>query len=156
MVRKIKPVSRFTKIEEEIDRIIGEVFFHKKDFFGLDEGWIPHVDIYEKENEIAIETEIPGVSQKDITILLHSNRIEIRGVKRENLRAAKVRYLRLERESGTFRRIVYLPASVVPEKTKAILSNGILTIILRKPGKKKEKEVMVKIQETRENSGRKK
>lgn len=156
MVRKIKPVPRFAKIEEEIDRIIGEVFFQKKDFLGLDEGWIPHVDIYEKDNEIAIETEVPGVSQKDITILLHSNRIEIRGVKRENLGAAKIKYLRLEREYGTFRRILYLPASAVPEKTKAFLSNGILTIILMKPKKKEEKEVMVKIQEPGEISGRKK
>ena len=156
MVKRIKPISRFAKFEEEINRTIGEVFSQKKDFLGLDEGWVPYVDIYEKEDEIAIETEIPGVSQRDITILLHSNRIEIRGIKKENLPAEKVRYLRLEREYGTFRRIIFLPASVVPEKTKAILVNGILTIILKKLRRRKEEEVMVKIQEPSENLGRKK
>jgi len=147
MVRKIRPVSRIAKIEAEINRIIGEVFFSKRDFFGLDEGWVPGVDIYERADEITVETEVPGVSQKDITILLHSNRLEIRGVKKENLPSEEIRYLRLEREYGVFRRVIFLPCLVIPEKSKAILENGILTIVLRKLKKKKEKKVMVKIQE---------
>jgi len=155
MVKKIKPVSRIAKIEEEINKIIGEAFFQKKDFFGLDEGWVPCVDIYEKGNEITIETELPGITQKDITILLHSNRIEIRGTKRENMPSVKFRYLRLEREFGTFRRLISLPGSVIPEKTRATFANGILTIELRKSRRREEKEVKVKIQKTDKSLRRK-
>ncbi len=155
MVKTIKPVSRIAKIEEEINRIIGEVFYRKEDYFGLDEGWVPCIDIYEKDNKITIETELPGVTQRDIVILLHSSRIEIRGRKKENLPSSKFRYLRLEREFGNFRRIVSLPHSVVPEKTKATLVNGILTIELRKLKRKEEKEVKVKIQKPDKSTGRK-
>ena len=155
MVKTIKPISRIAKIEEEINRIIGEVFYRKEDYFGLDEGWVPCIDIYEKENKITIETELPGVTQRDIIILLHSNRIEIRGRKKENLPSSKFRYLRLEREFGNFRRIISLPRSVVPEKTKATLVNGILTIELRKLRRKEEKEVKVKIQKPDKPTGRK-
>jgi len=150
MVKRIKPISRIAKIEAEINRIIGEVFFQKKDLLSLDESWIPCVDIYEKENEITVETEIPGVSQKDITILLHNNKMEIRGVKKENLPPTTIKYLRLEREYGTFRRVIFLPGSVIPEKTSATFENGILTIVLRKSSQRKEREVKVKIKEAEE------
>lgn len=153
MVRKIKPVSRIAKIEAEINRIMGEVFSPKKEFLGLDEGWIPCVDIYEKENEITIETEVPGVSQKDITILLHNNRIEIRGVKKENLPPAGIRYLRLEKEYGSFRRVISLPGAVIPERTRATLENGVLSIVMRKLKRIREKEVMVKIREAEGSFG---
>ncbi len=145
MIKKIKPVSSIIKIEEEIQRIISEAFLQKKEILELNEGWVPYLDIYEKENEIIVETELPGVSQKDITISLHSNRIEVKGMKRENPISEKTKYLRLEREYGNFRRVVSLPTSIIPEKTKARLENGILTIILKK-FKKKEKEVLVKIE----------
>jgi len=56
MVRRIKPVSRIAKIETEINRIIGEAFFRKKNYLGLEEAGVPCVDIYERGNRITIET----------------------------------------------------------------------------------------------------
>ncbi|MBW1947882.1 MAG: Hsp20/alpha crystallin family protein, partial [Deltaproteobacteria bacterium] len=74
--------------------------------------------------------------------------IEIKGVKRERRSCSPVRYFRLEREFGTFRRIVFLPSAVVPEKSKALLENGILTVTMKKYRKKKEKEIVVKVQKS--------
>ena len=155
MVKRIKPVTRIEKIEEEINRIIGEVFFHKKDALSFEEGWIPRVDIYEKGSEIVIETEVPGVFQKDVIILLHSNKIEIRGKKRENLSDKNIRYVRLEREYGTFRRVISLPGLVIPEKTQATLVNGVLIISMRKYAQEKAQKVQVRIQKTNDKFGEK-
>lgn len=146
MIKKIKPVSRIVKIEAEINKIVGEVFFKKKELLGLDEGWIPYVDISEQENEFTVEVELPGVFQKDVTLVLHSNRLEIKGVKRENLPKRKIEYVRLEREYGTFRRFVFLPGIIIPEKAKASLENGVLSIVLKKYKKKRERGVVLKIQ----------
>ena len=148
MIKKIRPVSRIVKIEAEINKIFGEFFSHKKELFGLEESWVPYVDISEKEDEVIIKAELPGVAQKDISILLHSNRIELKGIKREKKSRSNVRYFRLEREFGIFRRIVFLPSAVFPEKSKAMLENGILTIVLKKYRKEKEKEVVVKVQKS--------
>jgi HSP20 family protein len=150
MVKKIRPVSRVVKIEAEINRIFGEFFSQKKDMLGLDESWVPCVDISEKEDQVTVKVELPGVIPDDITILLHSNRIEVKGIKKERRSHTPVRYFRLEREYGTFRRIAFLPSAVVPEKSKAVLENGVLTVNLKKYRKKKEKEVVVKVQ----NSGK--
>jgi len=98
MVKRIKPVSRIIKIEAEINKIFSDFFSQKKELMGLDESWVPCVDISEKGNEVIVAVELPGVSQNDITILLHSNRLEIKGIKREKRTRSEMRYHRLERE----------------------------------------------------------
>ena len=146
MIKKIKPISRIVKIEAEINKIVGEVFFQKKELLGLDEGWIPCIDVSENENDLKVKIELPGVTQKDVTLLLHSNRLEIKGVKRESQSQGRVKYLQLEREFGTFRRFVFLPEVVIPDKARAALEKGVLTITLKKPRPKKDKEIVLKIQ----------
>ena len=150
MVKKIKPISRIVKIEAEINKIMGEVFFQKKELIGLDESWIPYVDISERENDVTVRIELPGVEQRDIAIMLHNSRIEIKGIKKENLTQGKIKYHQLEREYGSFRRFIFLPSAVVPEKAQATLENGVLTIALKKYKRKKEKEVVLKIQKAQE------
>ena len=134
--------------EAEINKIFGVFSSQKKELFGLAESWVPCVVISEKEDAVIVKAELPGVAQKDISILLHRNRIELKGIKRESHSRSRVRYFRLEREFGTFRRIVFLPVAVVPEKSKAMLENGILTIVLKKYRKTKEKKVVVKVQKS--------
>jgi HSP20 family protein len=148
MVKKIRPVSRTVKIEAEINKIFGEIFSQKSALLGLDESWVPHVDISEKPGEIIVKVELPGVLEKDITILLHSNRVEIKGIKRERQPHRGIEYHRLEREYGTFRRFVFLPSAVNPERSRALIENGILTIVLKKLRRKKEEEIVLKIQKS--------
>lgn len=145
MSKKIRPVSRIVKIEAEINKIAGEVFLKKKDLLGLDEFWVPCVDVAENETDITVEVELPGVEQKDIDIVFYGNRIEVKGLKKENISAERIKYLRLEREYGPFRRFIFLPNSVHPEKTKAVLENGVLTIQFKKARGKTDREVILKI-----------
>ncbi|UCC40335.1 MAG: Hsp20/alpha crystallin family protein [Candidatus Aminicenantes bacterium] len=150
MVKRIRPISRVVKIEAEINKIMGEVFFRKKELIGLEDSWIPYVDISERDNDITVRVELPGVEQKDISILLHNSRVEIKGIKKENLAQGKIRYHQLEREYGSFRRFIFLPGAVIPERARAILENGVLTLVLKKYRRKKEKEVILKIQKGQE------
>jgi len=132
MVRKIKPVSRVIRISTEIDRIKRAPVSKLNRVLDLDENWIPRVDVYEKPREIIVEAEIPGVAQTDIIITVQSSRVEVRGMKKESVPSEKIRYLRLEREFGSFRRLVGLPATVLPDRAKAFLQNGVLTLRLVK------------------------
>jgi len=140
MIRRIKPVSRVIKIEADIDSAGGGVLIQKREVLGYHQGWIPSVDICEKGNEVVVEIEVPGVVRKDLKIWHYGNRIEVRGVKKETLREESKRYLRLEREFGAFRRIIFLPTAVSSEKTAAYLENGILTVVLKKKRRAEEKQ----------------
>jgi HSP20 family protein len=132
MVKKIKPVSRVIKLQTEVDRIKRAPVARRDPVPGLDELWLPLVDICEKPGEIVVEAEIPGVSQADIMITVQSNRVEIKGTKRGAAPSGNVKYLRLEREFGRFRRLVVLPCTVVPDRARAFLDNGVLVILLVK------------------------
>jgi len=143
MVRKIKPVSRIIRINTEINRIKRAPVSRRDAALDLDENWIPRVDVYEKPGEIVVEAEIPGVTPSDIIITVQSSRVEVRGMKKETVPSQKIRYLRLEREFGSFRRLVGLPATVLPDRAKAFLQNGVLTLRLVKFMTDEQRETVV-------------
>ncbi len=132
MVKKIKPVSRIIKIDAEISRIKRESLVRREKLQDWGLSWLPFVDVYEKKDEIIVEAEIPGVSEADVEITVQSNRVEIKGLKKEGISSGKIKFLRLEREFGAFRRLVALPSTVVPDKAKAFLANGVLKVHLKK------------------------
>ncbi|MCK7483555.1 MAG: Hsp20/alpha crystallin family protein [Candidatus Moduliflexus flocculans] len=84
-----------------------------------------------------VEIELPGVEDKDVKVLLFSSRIEVSGFKRELGAPTGSRYTRLEREFGTFRRDVVVPGAVDPDRACAALENGVLTVVLKKPPRKR-------------------
>jgi HSP20 family protein len=134
MVRRIRLVSRVLRIETEVRSSGGVGFGREAELPGLDRVWAPSVDVYENENEVVVEVELPGVLKEDVAIVLRGGRIEVKGLKKVLPAAeAGARYHRLEREYGTFRRVVLIPASVLAERASATLENGILTVLLRKP-----------------------
>jgi HSP20 family protein len=153
MIKRIKPVSRVMKIEGEIHRLMSEVLSQRREWLDLEGGWVPYVDVYEKEDDLIVEVEVPGMSHRDLHISLHMSRVELKGIKKENAVTENIRFLRLEREYGKFRRTIPLPCAVLTDKAKACLENGILTIRLKKMRGKKEKEILVKIQKGTEKSG---
>ncbi len=132
MVKRIKPVSRIIKIDAEIIRIKRESPARKEKFQDWGLNWLPLVDVYEKKDEIIVEAEIPGVSETDVEITVQSNRVEIKGLKKEGVFSGNTKFLRLEREFGAFRRLVALPSTVVPDRAKAFLASGVLRIHLKK------------------------
>jgi HSP20 family protein len=150
MIRKIKPVSRIIKISTEINRIKRAPVPRGDRGLDLDENWIPRVDVCEKPREIIVEAEIPGVAQADIIITVQSSRVEIRGMKKERIPSEKIHYLRLEREFGSFRRLVALPATVLPDRAKAFLQNGVLTLRLIKFIPEEDKETVLVIRNDEE------
>lgn len=145
MVKRIRPVTRVAKFEGEIRRLANEALSGRTEFPELQGGWIPFIDIYETDDEIVVEAEAPGLSAREIAISLRSSRIEIRGMKMEIPVKKGTRYLRLEREYGSFQRTVPLPSAVDPDGAKAYLENGILTIRLKKPKPARDRDIIVKI-----------
>lgn len=136
MVRRIKPISRTGRTETEVRKTAGRGPAVRHVWPVLGELTLPAVDIYETTAEYVVEMELPGVLEKDVSIMLVPGRVEVRGFKRELPGWQGARFLRLEREFGAFRREVVVPGAVDPEKAYASLENGILTIVLGKPPKR--------------------
>jgi len=148
MVRRIKPVSRTRRAEARV-RTSERTARPPKPRLPLPgEVTIPAVDIYETEGEFIVEIELPGVSDKDVKVLLFSSRLEVSGFKRELGTHHGSRYMRLEREFGAFRRDIVVPGTIDPDRAYAALENGILTVVLKKPPRKAGRDVEIKNRRT--------
>jgi len=149
MVRRIKPVSRPLKAETRVRATAQAKRTPELRLPAPGEVTIPPVDVYETVTEFIIEMELPGVDERDVRVVLFSSRLEVSGFKRELGTPRGSRYSRLEREYGAFRRDLVVPGSVDPELAVAALENGVLTIVLKKPPRKR-RDVEIK---TRRNGG---
>ncbi len=116
----------------------------------LEGGWVPHLDLVETEKALIVAMEASGLRSEDLQIFLQTNRLEVKGRKRESAVPAGTRYFRLEREYGPFRRTLTLPLSIVPDRARATLHNGVLTIVLPKRPGTKDRGRIVRITKTTE------
>ncbi len=101
----------------------------------------PALNLFEKDNCLILKTEVPGIVKSDIKIDLTDNVLSISGEKKTEPVSAN--YHRQEREAGPFKRQIELPYKVDPEKVKANLENGVLTIELEKREEAKGRQITI-------------
>jgi HSP20 family protein len=94
--------------------------------------WHPTLDVCVGKEHVVIRMEVPGVSDEDIRIIFRRNNLIIEGTKREPAFAERerLRFIRLERGYGAFRKIVESKWIINPQLARAVLSRGVLTIHL--------------------------
>lgn len=149
MVRRIKPVSRPSKAETSVRAAAARRRAPESRWPAPGEVTSPAIDVYETGSEFIIEMELPGVDGADVRVILFSSRLEVTGFKRELGAPDGSRFMRLEREYGSFQRDVVVPGAVDADQAAAALENGVLTIVLKKPPRKR-RDVEIKV---RRNGG---
>ncbi|MFJ5537260.1 Hsp20/alpha crystallin family protein [Vreelandella titanicae] len=137
------PSNRSLNPLEEFDRLI-EGFFERswmrplfKDdlvkerlgFFGQHN---PKVDIIDREKEIVVRAEMPGVDRKEINIEITEHAVMLRGQRSGEIEDKKDEYYHSEIWQGTFSRTIALPVDVDTHHADAKFKDGILTITLPK------------------------
>lgn len=90
--------------------------------------YYPSLDVYENTEEMCIEVEIPGVNPEDVNVEVMGRTLIVAGRKRDPLVNKGVRYVRMERGFGKFRREIDIPEMFDLEKVDATFSNGVLII----------------------------
>lgn len=106
-------------------------------------GWSPSVDIYESENEIILEAELPGMSRDDFEVSIENNVITLKGKREFQKKEEGDNYHRVERSYGSFTRSFSLPRSVSAENTTADFKNGVLRVSLPKREEAKSRRIEV-------------
>lgn len=101
--------------------------------------WLPPVDLYEMEEAVVVRLELPGVAASAVRITILDGLLKIEGSKESyppaenaNDQEKPLRYLCLERTSGSFSRRVQLKWTIDLAHVSAHLANGILEIRLPK------------------------
>lgn len=101
------------------------------------------LDVFQKDDEIIIRSAIAGVAGKNLDISIKSDTVTIAGERKSEEEIKEENYFYQELHWGRFSRSVILPEEVDPDKARATLKNGVLTIILPKMNLSKSKKVEV-------------
>ena len=100
--------------------------------------WMPRLDVCETEKEIIVTAELPGLEEKDVNVSLSGDQLVISGEKREEKEEKNKTFHRIERNWGSFQRVLPLYWEVDRNAIKAIFCKGVLTVTLVKTLKAQE------------------
>jgi HSP20 family protein len=136
----ISPFSVVKRFGEEMDRLFGD--------FGLDRNWIPpaltgeagrtwtpQVEIFERDGELVVRADLPGLKKEDVKVELADDGLTIEGERRSEHEENGEGYYRSERSYGNFYRRLPLPEGANPDDATAKFHDGVLEVTMpaRKP-----------------------
>jgi HSP20 family protein len=107
-------------------------------------GTFPAVNIYDNGESFLLRAELPGIDDDHIDIHASADEISIRGERHIDTPSDDANFHRRERQGGSFRRSVTLPARIEVEQVTAELENGVLEI--RAPRSADEQPKQIDIQ----------
>jgi len=96
--------------------------------------WQPPADIYEDEECLIVEIDLPGVPQESIQVQIENGLLLVEG-KREPPAREEALQQHGERSWGAFSRQFALPQEVDSARTLANCEMGVLRIVIPKAGK---------------------
>lgn len=149
-----RPLSIFEDMEREMERVFDRFGggwmrpFRWERPFWRDmavpfEGKPPSVDVIERDDEVLVKAELPGVDKNDLDVTMTDNTVTIKGSTRTEEHEEKGDYFRREVTSGSYSRTVTLPAEVDGANAKANFKDGLLKLTLPKVKKAKRHTIKV-------------
>jgi len=94
---------------------------------------LPVIDIAETKDALEVSAELPGVSEKDVSVTLDRDRLTISGEKKqESEQKGKDLYV-VERSYGSFHRVIPLDFMPDSQAVDAEFQKGILKVSVKKP-----------------------
>lgn len=126
----------FNELEEmrkEMDEVFGtRPFGHRLPALRLteQEPWAPSVDMFEKDNELVIRADLPGLDPKDIKVTMENDVLTIEGERKYEKEIKEENFYRREAFFGKFLRRMGLQPGLKPEDMKATYKQGVLEVRL--------------------------
>ncbi len=105
--------------------------------------WSPNVDIYEDENRLIVEAELPGMDREDFEVLVENNVLTLKGERKFEKKTEGDNYHRVERAYGSFTRQFTLPQTITAEGATADFENGVLRVALPKREETKARKIEI-------------
>jgi len=145
---KRAPFNEMRSLQADFNRAFNTAF---PGFFGkFEEGllsgkWSPSVDIYEDQNAIKLEADLPGVKPEDFKLSIENYKLTLSGERRFENDTREDNWHRVERNYGSFTRTFTLPSTVNVEDVRAEFKDGVLYVTLPKREEVKAREIQVNV-----------
>jgi HSP20 family protein len=104
----------------------------------------PNVDLEDRGKDFLLTAELPGFKKEDVDVQISEDSVEIKAMSEWKRDDKTKSYVRKERGSKSFYRIIPLPERVKTEASEANLKDGVLEVVLPKKTPKTKKKITVK------------
>jgi len=141
------PFEFMRRFGEEMDRLFGD-FGVSRGWFapGTEAGlWAPQVEIFERDGELIVRADLPGLTRDDVNVEIDNDGITIEGERHSEQQENREGFYRTERSYGKFYRRLPLPEGVDAENADATFNNGVLEITMEAPKRTESKPRRVEI-----------
>ncbi len=129
--------------EEDVFGLWDELLRSPWSVHGVAPRTFPAVDVQDKDKEVVVTAELPGLEPKDIDLSVVNDALVLKGEKKFERKEEKSGYTLQERGYGSFHRRVPLPEGVRSESVKAEYKNGVLTVRLPKEESKRPQRIAI-------------
>lgn len=142
LLTRYRPEERFSM--ERVNRVLDELTRSFRE--GPDEmgSFSPSVNIYEKNGDLIVEAELPGVKKEDIDVRIENGVLTLKGERKEEKEVKKEDYYRQERFFGSFLRTFQLPTDVSADTVEATFKDGLLTVKVPRSAVAKPKRISIR------------
>jgi HSP20 family protein len=140
---KYDPFRELRNLQDEMTRLFVGTVPRGSDEQMAHGAWIPSVDIYEDQNRLVLEADLPGLTRDDFDLLVENNVITLKGERKFEKKVEGDNYHRVERSYGSFSRSFTLPQTVTAEGATAEFENGILRVSLPKREETKARKIEI-------------
>jgi HSP20 family protein len=95
--------------------------------------WSPHFELIERDNQLVVRADLPGLNKDDVTVEVDDGILTISGEQKQEREEKREGYYRSEQGYGRFFRAIPLPEGVDAEHTNASFDNGVLEVSFPAP-----------------------
>jgi HSP20 family protein len=145
-----RTLSMFDEMDRMMDRMLEGFFprglmrpFREWPELSTMEARIPRVDVIDREEDILVRAELPGVDKKDLDVSVRDSTVSIRATSAQEQQEEAGEYYRHEVARGAFMRTIPLPTDVDGDKAKASFKDGILELTLPKVERAKARRLTI-------------
>lgn len=129
---------------DEFDRLLRENFLTPTGR-GSSMGFDTAIDLYEDDNYLVAEMNVPGLKSEDIDVEVEDNHLRITGRREEVQEKKEKSHYAKEIRRGSFERVVPLPHPVTKDGVTAEYSDGVLKVRMPRMEKAPENRVKVEV-----------
>jgi HSP20 family protein len=139
------PFEELSTLRNRMDRVLARAAGEPTNEQLFPTQWVPASDVVETKNAIVVRAELPGLTEKDITVEVENGMLLIKGERKFEKETDEKGYRRIERAYGNFLRTFTLPPNVAQDKIRAAYTNGLLEVEIPKKEEARPKTINVAV-----------
>ena len=140
----MSPFSLMRRLIEDLDELIvdGRRTSEERRLGALT-AWAPPLEILEREGQLVVRAEVPGVTKDQLRVEVEDGQLVISGERTQDFEEKRAGVYRSERTYGRFTRVIALPEGTDVDQAKASFSNGVLEIAFPAPPRRHGKSIEI-------------